>query len=686
MTFTKPVQLLAASLCVVAPSALAQDRLETVIVTTIGPDREADELIGNANSLDRDDLVQNLSSSLGDTLDREPGVASTYFGAGASRPVLRGLGAERVLVLTNGIGVVDVSAASPDHQVASDAIDAERIEILRGPAALAYGGQAIGGVVNVIDGLIVERLPEDGFSADAFAAYTSVNDGTEAAGRGQFVNGPFVFTLSASARDLADFDIPGEAESAALIALEEAEMPGIEHEEGAGGTVENSFVETQSVAAGVSWVGESGFLGLAVRQQTSTYGLPGHEHEEDHEGEGGEAHAEEELPFIDMEQTRVDLRGGWTIDRAGLTDLIVTLSDADYEHTEFEGPGVPGTVFKSDGTEARVELGHDVSGVAGALGLQYVDKEIGAFGDEAFLTPTTTEGLAVFAYETIDWDNGFGLEGGARLEQLDLSNQVVGDRSFDLFSASLGAHMHWNNGWFFGAQLAHTERAPNETELFADGPHLATAQYEIGTSSLEPEAGLNSEVSLRWQSETTRVGINLFVTDFSDFIYLAPGASEVDGLPVFVFSQQDADFHGGEIYGEWTWHEGWAGASWTADASVEFVEAELASGADVPFIPPLTWNAGAEASWRLWTIGGDVSIAADQDDPGAGQLPTDGYVLANLRAALDLGELGFGRAGSEAFLEVRNLGDEEVRYATSVLKDTVPAPGRGARIGVRWTY
>ncbi|GAB5455331.1 MAG: hypothetical protein Hens2KO_15600 [Henriciella sp.] len=176
-------------------------REETVIVSAPGPERSAAELVGNATALDREDILETLSATLGDTLDRQPGVATTFFGAGASRPILRGLGAERVQVLTNGIGVIDVSAASPDHQVTADGIDAEKIEILRGPAALGYGGQAIGGVVNVIDGLIVDELPDEPFSADLFTAYNSVNEGTELAGRGQFTAGQLVFSLSGSMRD-----------------------------------------------------------------------------------------------------------------------------------------------------------------------------------------------------------------------------------------------------------------------------------------------------------------------------------------------------------------------------------------------------------------------------------------------------------------------------------------------------
>ena len=216
------------ALALMFPSAvLAQESgqeartLDSVVVTMPGPARSADELIGNATQLDREDVLERLQSSLGDTLAREPGVSTTFFGQGASRPVLRGLGAERVQVLTNGLGVIDASAASPDHQIGADGIDAEKIEILRGPAALAYGGQSIGGVVNVIDGLIAEDLPEKAVSGDLFAAYNDVNEGTELAGKAEFVAGPFVLNLSASQRDFDNFEIPGFAESARQMASEE---------------------------------------------------------------------------------------------------------------------------------------------------------------------------------------------------------------------------------------------------------------------------------------------------------------------------------------------------------------------------------------------------------------------------------------------------------------------------------
>ncbi len=685
-----------------SPLAIAQsntgdspETLSTIIVTGVGPSRDTDEMIGNASAVSRDDIVQTLQASLGNTLDSQPGVSTTHFGQAASRPVLRGLGAERVLVLTNGIGVIDASAASPDHQVASDGIDAEKIEILRGPAALAYGGQAIGGVVNVIDGLIVEALLDEAMSGEAYGALNSVNDGPEGAAKGKFVAGPFVLSLSASARDFEDYDIPGFAESARLRAAEEAE--GGEEEEGheeVRDTLENSFAETGSLAAGLSWVGDDAFAGVAVRQQTSTYGLPGHEHHEEEGGtDEGEAH-EEELPFIDLEQTRVDLRGGFRLDMGPFTDVAATAAFADYEHTEFEAPGEPGTRYESDGHEARVEVGTDLAGFDGAVGVQMLDKTLDAFGDEAFITRTDTTSTGIFTYQTREWDGGFGVEGGVRYDGVELDNATFGKKTFDLLSGSLGLHQHWDSGWFIGGQVSWTERAPNESELFADGAHLATSQYEVGDLSLDKERGLNLEGTLRWRGDGVGIGANLFHAEFDGFIYLTPGTTldggivtdTVDGLPVYLFRQEDASFTGGEVYADFSAENGPLGADWTGKASMDFVFAELDSGSHVPLIPPLTLNASLDGDWGLWSAGASLTVADDQDDTGDGELPTDGYTTLDLRTGLSLAQMGIGRDGTELFLEARNVTDEEVRYATSVLKDTVPAPRRNIRGGLRLVF
>ncbi|MEM1149508.1 MAG: TonB-dependent receptor [Pseudomonadota bacterium] len=688
----------ASALALSAGVAQAQERLDTVLVTTVGPERSADELIGNATAIDREDIVERLTSSLGDTLESQPGVASSSFGQGASRPVLRGLGAERVQVLTNGIGVIDASAASPDHQVTADGIDAQRIEILRGPAALAYGGQAIGGVVNVIDGLIAEELPEKPFNGEGFAAYNSVNEGTELAGRFQGAAGPFVLTLSASGRDFDNYDIPDFAESAFLMAAEEEEHDeGEEHEEEEQrGTQENSFVETQTLAAGLSWVGESGFFGVAIRQQTAEYGLPGgHEHGEGEEGEGeGEEEEEEENPFIDLEQTRIDLRGGIALYAGILTGVSGTFAIVDYEHTEFEAPGEAGTVFANEGVEGRVELDHEIAGFQGAVGFQFITTDFSAIGEEAFVTPTDSESFGIFLFETREWDSGVGMEAGLRFETVERDNISGASADFDLVSASAGLQQQLNDNAFIGAQVAYTERAPNESELFADGPHLATNQFEVGDINLDKEIGLNLEGTARWTGDTLELGVNVFATSFDGFIFLTPGqtledgmlVSEADGLPVFIFEQEDASFFGMELYGDVAIEDGPLGADWEFGASLDFVEAELDGGGNVPLVPPTTVHSFASAEWGAFEIGAAMTHATDQDDPGEAQFPTEGYTTFDLRAEVDVSDFGIGSDGTEVFIEARNITDEEVRFATSVLKDVAPQPGQNIRVGVRAVF
>ncbi len=699
----KKILLMQAAFAALALPAAAQDAgedetrvEETVFVTAPGPARTTDELIGNATALDRDDLLDRLDTSLGNTLAKEPGVSTTFFGPAASRPVVRGLGAERVLVLTNSLGVIDVSAASPDHQVSGDAIDAERIEILRGPAALAYGGQAVGGVVNVIDGLIAEDIP-DAPNGDVLAAYNDVNEGTELAGRGEFAAGPFVFNFSGSFRDSDNYEIPGFAESEFQRALEEAEEEehgdedeDHEEEEEVRGLVENSFAETTTLAGGVSWVGENAFAGVAVRRQEAEYGLPGghgHGHEEE-EGEEGEEHGEEEEenPFIDLEHTRIDVRGGIKFD-APINHVTGTLSVVDYEHTEFEAPGEAGTVYENSGHELRVEAGHNaIYGFEGTFGVQQSQRDFSASGEEAFVSPTDIDQFAVFLHEVAEWDGVFSLEGGVRFENVKLDNVIAGERDFDLMSGSLGIHGHPSEAFLVGLQLSYTERAPSETELFANGPHLATNQFEVGNPNFDMETAIGLEGTARLMLDNVTVGVNVFVTDFDDFIYLAPDGTEEDELPVFNYTQEDASFVGGEIYASAAVENVLAG-DWDLNASIDFVEGEIAGGGPVPLQPPTTFALGAHGKWGAFGAGFDVTVADEQTDLAEGELPTDGYTLLDLRAEYDIsafaGPLG---EGSKVFIEARNVTDEEARIATSTIKDFAPLPGQNIRFGIRASF
>ena len=543
----------------------------------------------------------------------------------------------------------------------SDPLGAERIEILRGPAALAYGGGATGGVINVIDGLIVERKPDKAFSGSVYGALTSVDDGKQAAGRVTGVLGNFVGVVNGSYLDTDDLDIPGYALTPAARA--DAVADGQDPADFAKGTLPNSAVEDKSISAGLTWVGDQAFLGGAVRKLDNVYGT-----------------VAEETVFIDMNQTRYDLRGGVNLDNGWLKSIVASGSHVDYDHTEFEAPGEPGTVFTNEGWEARVEAQHaPVAGLEGSVGVQASDHDFAAIGDESVISPSTTKQTGVFVYETFDRGR-WGLEGGLRYDTVDVNNIDDGKRSFEPWNASFGAHMHFGEYGFLGASVAGTERAPTDLELFANGPHLATGQYLVGDDTIGIEKGVNLELTARWEAQDYNLSGSVYRFDFDRFTYLAdtgevePG--EEEDLPVFQYTQAGATFTGFEVQADAKLGTA-AGIDWKTDGSADFVRAKLDAGGNLPLIPPMTLNAGLEGELRGMTGRLQATYAAKQDDVATFEEPTDSYTTIDARFGFDIAD------GVHLILEGRNLTDEEVRLHTSPLKEIAPLAGRSFRIAIR---
>ncbi|HYG61137.1 MAG TPA: TonB-dependent receptor plug domain-containing protein, partial [Thermoanaerobaculia bacterium] len=338
-----------------APLTLDLTVHQDEILVTASPDaRSRNEVAQPTSVLSGEELQRQLQPTLGETLNEQPGVTSTSFGMGASRPVIRGLGGDRIRVLESGLGSGDASTTSPDHAVSVDPLSAERIEVLRGPATLLYGSSAVGGVVNVIDNRIPDALPEEAVAGTVEVRGGSVADerGGAAALQGGF--GRFAWSASFHTRETDDYDIPGFAESEALRRAEEEE--GEEHEQ-ATGRLPNSATDSEGGSLGASWIGDGGFLGVSVTGFDSLYGIPGgHEHHHE-EGEEHEEEEEGEEPGVrvDLTQRRYDLRGGVTRPFAFFRGANVRFGVSDYEHQELEGEEV-GTLFTSDSREGRVEL------------------------------------------------------------------------------------------------------------------------------------------------------------------------------------------------------------------------------------------------------------------------------------------------------------------------------------------
>ena len=658
---------------------------DEIIVTGSPLTTTVDEAITGVSVLTGEELSRRLAGTIGETLKNEPGVSSTFFGAGASRPIIRGQGGDRVRVLLNGIGSIDASSASPDHAVAAEPAQAERIEVLRGASLLRYGSSGSGGIINVIDGRIPTELPEDGIDGAVRIGASSVDNGREAAGSVDFGAGNLVFHVDGTFRETDDYEIPGFAESAEFRALEEAEEGGEEEgeeEEEAFGSLENSQTKSTSLTGGVSYVGERGFFGVAVHKFDSDYGIPGgHEEGEEEEEEEGEEEEGEEQVTIDLDQTRLDLNAA--LEFGGLIEKVQFFGGyADYEHTEFEAPGEVGTVFTNEGYEARLEaIQRENNGWAAAHGIQLRNRDFSAIGEEAFVPPTETDQIGIYTFQEIELGQ-FHLEGAARYENTQQENSVTNqDVDFDLISLSAGGDVHLTEAIRFGGTVFRTERAPTTEELFSDGPHLATSQFEIGDPNLGKETATGVEAALRYRQDGRYLTLNAFYTDYSDYIFETETGEVEDGLDVFQFVGEDATFRGFEVQGGADLAQ-FGSFTLKADALAEYVRAKTDSG-DLPRIPPLSVLTGIEADSERFNFRAELDYAAEQNKIEVFEIPTDDYALVNLFATW---RAPAGTQDVRLSLSVLNLLDDDARQHTSFLKDTVPLPGRNVRFSIASSF
>ncbi len=673
----------ACSVAIATCGAFAIDEpppLEHVLVT-LPIHQTATETSLPVTVLTGEELAREASATLGQTLERLPGVHNASFGPGVGQPVIRGLSGPRVTTLQNGTRSTDASSLSADHVVAVEALLADSIEVLRGPATLLYGGGAIGGVVNVLDNRIPTTFPDDTRWGLDYR-YRGATDGNMGTFRVDTALGPFAVHADALFRDTQDLEVPTGA--------------------GTDGSHRLPNTDTRATAGtvGAAFHFNSGFFGIAVNRQNNEYGLPqgGHGHQgqdhDDHAGEGEEqaaeeaAEAEEDIR-LDMDQTRYDIRLQLDEPMAGFARFSGVVSLTDYEHTEFEGVEV-GTVYSSDSVEGRLEGVHSPLGdLHGVLGLQVSETEFSAVGEEAFISPTESSRLGLFLVE--DWHRGsWQLEGGLRFDRDELTPQgsTAPAREFNTFSASFGALYEFTKTWHVSATLTRSERAPSVEELYSNdgnsGPstwvtHAATAAIEVGDVTLEPEESVNVDIGLLLHGETQSLRIGAYYNDFDNFINLASTGVEVGETPVRRYEQGSAEFMGLELDAHWQVLETHSGLL-SLEVEMDITRGELADGSDVPRMPPLSGALGVvweQASARYFTR---LTGADKQDRPGNNEEGTDSWVRWDIG-----GQWHFDVSDALITLSaaVRNIRDEEIRLSTSVLRESAPEPGRSFNVGVR---
>ena len=650
------------------------DDVEHVVVNASALEHRTLEMATPAQVLAGDALLKARGATLGETLDNQPGVSASSFGAGSSRPVIRGLGGARVQMLQDGVGTLDASTVSADHNVAAEPLTTEQIEVLRGPATLLYGSGAIGGVVNVIDRRIPETRKDGVEGAVELRGQTANNERSVAAAL-DGGSGDFAFHLNAFTRETDDIEIPGDAER--FPDAEEGEHAG---EELAHGTLENSSIEGDGGSIGGSWIGERGFIGIALSTYNSNYGVPGHHA---HHEEVPPVEVAEEPPVrIDLEQRRTDLKARLDDPLPGFETLKLRIGRNDYEHVELEGDEV-GTTFENAATDTRLELVHKpLAGMRGVIGVQVTDRDFTAIGEEAFVPPSTTESNALFLVEERELGK-LHLEGGIRYEQQNVSPESAQPRYDDsAFSWSVGGVYELGTNWSTALSYAHAERMPSAEELYSDGPHVATQSYEIGNVNLGTETANNIDLSLRYHGDSANLNLSLYRNAVSDFIYAAATGAELDELPVFQYFQADATLQGIELAADWTFFSTEVG-DWILRGFYDQTTGELDDGGDLPRIPPERLGLGLDFDSGDLRTSLDVIEVAEQNNVTAFETETDGYTLVN--AGL-IYRVYFGDSNADLFLRGSNLLDEDVRLHTSFLKDIAPQMGRSWQAGVRFNF
>ena len=674
----RPVALAA----VLAASGIAQAQNETtapslppVTVSASGLQLGASDMTAPASVLEGDELVRRREATLGETLNSEPGITSSHFGAGASRPIIRGMDGPRVKVLSDGAELHDASTMSPDHAVVAEPLLATQIEVLRGPSALVHGDGAVGGVVNVLDGKVPTAVPAKGYEGSLELRANSA--AREKAG---------VFSLTGGTGNLA-VHVEGVARDAADYRV----GPGWLHDGHVDRKVPGSFNRTDTGSVGISWVGERGYLGAAYTRQTAKYGLPGHNHgfegchtdgdrlhcgshmDDDigHEDEHGN------VPVVDLRSERLDIRGELRNPIPGFTALRLRAAITDYQHDEVEG-GTPVTTFQNKAHSARVELQHaPVAGWRGMFGVQASQRRFAAEGDEAYIQPTTTRRAGLFALEEYRWGD-WRFEAALRHDRQTAEAETSGvERSHNGTSASLGAVWKFRPGYQLGASLTRASRAPTAEELYARGLHMATATYERGDARLRAETSNNIDLSLRKTSGDTTFGVSVFRNRINGYIHGAT-LDELDGLQLLQYIQQNATFTGIEAQVRQRLNSHF-GVTLFGDA----VRARLADGSLLPRIPPARAGLRLDATWNAWQGQVEWLQVARQTRVAAFEQPTPGYGMLNLGVSYS------GQANGtpwQVYLKGNNLTDRLAYAHTSFIKNAAPLMGRNVTVGVRVAF
>jgi iron complex outermembrane receptor protein len=664
--FTFPLGLSSSAILIAnlyfVPLSIAQVVQEVVIT---GNPMSKLQNTNNVSSLSGLALSEQGQSTLGETLNNLPGVSSTYFGPNASRPIVRGMDGDRIRVLSNSGTSMDVSSLSYDHAVPVDVLTTERIEVLRGPASLQYGGSAIGGVVNVID----NRIPRNAMEGVLGKAQIQTATGNSEQSKGVLLEvgqGAWVIHADAFDRRTSDVKVPQ------LLPCTKISFAALSNR------ICNSASASEGGALGASAFFDRGFIGFSVNTYESKYGTV----------------AEDDVT-IGMKSERAALKGEWRPQYGILQKLSVQASQTKYKHTEFNA-GETGTVFANQGHDIRIQARHKdwlvgQGQLEGVWGMQIEQGQFSALGAEAFAPFSNTHTQALFAIEEYSVGNA-SFNVGLRSEQVStqslgnpdptVNRFEIGTRKFTPLSLATSAAWQLHPDWRVSANASSTERAPKDYELFANGPHIATAAWERGNSRLNLEKANSFDLSALWKSGLNQFQLTAFQSRFANFIGLMSTQNMEEGLPVQIYQGVRAKFSGMEASGQWRLIQASStlDLAWKAD-SVRAQNSD--TNEPLPRIAPFRWSTNLIHSTGPWSARLGFDWYAAQNRVPLGNVRTDSYTLwhafVNYKQKVADTTLNW-------FVKVDNLSNQWAYSATSILTSTAPGksplPGRSLKLGV----
>lgn len=621
----------------------------------------SDDMVVPVSVLGGRELSLRRQGTLGETLNGIPGVTATQFGPNASRPIIRGLDGERVRIMQNGVGVLDASSLSFDHAVGIDPLIIEQIDVVRGPAALLYGGSAMGGVVNAID----HRIPKEslnGYTGRAEARFGGPDNTRNGAAVVDVGNGLFALHADVYSRETSNLEIPGYA-----VSKRKSLADGTERDSKGKKTLNNSAGFANGGAMGASWTFDKGYLGLSYADSNNYYGTV----------------AEDDVK-IDMNNKRTELAGEVRDLKGPIEKLKLRMAYTNYKHVELEN-GEVGTTFKNRGMQGSLEGTHQTFlGLNGVVGYQFQNTRFMALGEEAFVPSVTTQDQSLYLYEEYAIDKHKitfgGRTGETSVRSADSDNFGTGqNKRFSPNSFALGGLYTIDESWVATVNLSHNERAPSYFELFADGPHIATGQVEIGNTSLKKERSNGIDGQLKWKSGGHSITLGAYATKFKNFIGLFNTGNDrlVDGelLPEAEFRAVPALFKGLELEGKFALNDEWA-----LRLRGDYVHAKDTRNNDyLPRISPLRLGGGLDYRLGNWNARMDVLHAFKQNDVAENELKTDGYTNLSALVAYKLPV----KYHVELFAKANNLLNDEIREHASFLKDISPAGARSVLVGAR---